>query len=241
MGHADIFLNRTERPARIPALGFTGKGLIAMQIYPVKVGMMQCNCYLMLSEQKNAAVIDPGGQPDKLIEMAKELGATIRMVLITHAHFDHIGGMEALCRETGADLYMTHEEADIIDIRIVYEKRYLQKGVLDESLLTKELREGDVLTLDELTIEVIGCPGHSPMGAAYRVGDTLFTGDTLFAGTVGRTDLEGGDWDALMGSLRKLCDLPGDYRVLPGHSGETTLERERKYNPYVKQAYAGRQ
>ena len=82
-----------------------------MKIYPVTIGMMQCNCYLLLSEKGSAAVIDPGGTPEKLIELAKELGATIKMVLITHAHFDHIGGMEALCRETGAALYLTAEEA----------------------------------------------------------------------------------------------------------------------------------
>ena len=78
------------------------------------------------------------------------------------------------------------------------------------------------------------------MGATYKVGDVLFTGDTLFAGTVGRTDLAGGNYEALLASLRKLCDLPGDYRVLPGHSGESTLDRERKYNPFVKEAYETR-
>ena len=205
-----------------------------MQVASIVVGMVQTNCYFLISREKNTAVIDPGAQYRDIVRFLQENGLTPRMILLTHGHFDHIGGVNGL-RETYPDLpvYIGAEDAEMLtDPRKSCASMMGGPGYRVEKFET--LREGGVLTLDELTIQMYATPGHSKGSLTYQVGDCLFTGDALFAGDIGRTDLYGGDYDTLIQSVKKLYRLPGDYRVLPGHGPQSTLERERRTNYYVR-------
>ena len=205
-----------------------------MQVASIVVGMVQTNCYFLISREKNTAVIDPGAQYRDIVKFLQENGLTPKMILLTHGHFDHIGGVNGL-RETYPDLpvYIGTEDAEMLtDPRKSCASMMGGPGYRVETFET--LREGGILQLDELTIQMYATPGHSKGSLTYQAGDCLFTGDALFAGDIGRTDLYGGDYDTLIQSVKKLYRLPGDYRVLPGHGPQSTLERERRTNYYVR-------
>ena len=198
-----------------------------MQIKMMQVGPLGTNCYLLEDEaSKTAAVVDPGGDALRILAQAQADGAEIKMILLTHAHFDHTGGVAALCKALpGVPVYL--HPAD--------------RAARDGSLFpdpgpTEDCVDGDRILVGGLTVEVLHTPGHTPGGVCLKVGDTLFTGDTLFRGSMGRTDLPGGSYDQLMDSLRRLAALPGDYKVCPGHDALSTLETERKSNYYMREA-----
>jgi len=151
-------------------------------------------------------------------------------VFLTHGHYDHVGGVAALRRAFPAVPVYLHP-ADTGGI-----SQLLPTAGLGNVTLW---RDGDVVKLGDLQVEVLHTPGHTPGSVCLRCRDVLFSGDTLFAGSCGRTDFPGGSMDEMMASLARLGGLEGDLRVLPGHEGETTLSRERQYNPYLRQAMEG--
>ena len=199
-----------------------------MKVITLPLGYLQTNCYIAIDEEtKRCAVIDPGDKPDRIAEVLRENGLTPELVLLTHGHFDHVGATRAMQELYHIPIYIS--EADTHDEEMTH-------GRL---IYTDTCAEGDELRVGSLTFRVLSTPGHSKGSVCYLAGDTLFSGDTLFCGSMGRTDFPGGSIFEMMVSLRRLVALPGNYRVLPGHGEETTLDEERLHNPYLREAVRG--
>lgn len=198
------------------------------------VGVFQTNCYLVgCPETKEAMVLDPGGEVLPILERARALGLTIQSVVNTHGHYDHIVGNAELVRRTGAEL-LIHEQ----DAPRLYAPEYdfsLLLGLRRErSEPTRLLRAGDTVGVGTLSFRVLHTPGHTPGSICLLGHGALFSGDTLFHLGVGRTDLPGGDMEALMRSLEEvLFPLDDDLIVYPGHGPETTLGYEKQHNPFL--------
>lgn len=196
-----------------------------MKIYSLPVSDYETNCYIVEDETtKNAVVIDPGAEEDYILKSLKEQGLTCKLILLTHGHFDHTGAVEPVRAATGADVYV--HPADVED--------KLSGTSLKD--FAKFYNEGDTVTMDSLTFKVLNTPGHTPGSCVLLCGDVMFSGDTLFAGSCGRTDFPGGSWQQMSASLKRLAELEGNYRVLPGHMNPTSLDRERMVNPFMLEA-----
>ena len=196
-----------------------------MQIWTFQLGPLGTNCYIVADENtKTCAVVDPGGSGDKVAQWLRMQGLTPKYVLLTHGHFDHVGGVEKLMEAfPGLPVYL-HEADTRLDGELSHGLRW-----------TDTYGEGDTLPLDSVRFQVLHTPGHTPGSVCLRAGDVLLTGDTLFAGSCGRTDFPGGSWAQMMASLGRLVKLEGNLQVLPGHGEPTTLEAERASNPYVRE------
>lgn len=189
------------------------------------------NCYILADEKtKAAAIIDPGDTVPEIKELVKKDNLDVRAIFLTHGHYDHVGGVAALRkRYKDIPVYLHPEDAG-------KDTELMPTRALDPVTLW---RDGDVVMVGELQVEVLHTPGHSAGSVTLRCQDVLFTGDTLFTQSVGRTDFPGGSQEALMASLKRLGELEGDYQVLPGHDTFTSLDQERQGNPYLKQALRG--
>ena len=195
-----------------------------MELKTFPIGSLQTNCYMVWEDGSDTCIlIDPGYEPELLLEQVRLQRKTLEAILLTHGHFDHVGGVKQIAAETGCKVYICAEEL----------KQPLRYS--DGLHYTDTVAEGDVLALAGLTLQVLHTPGHTPGCVCYLCGDTLFSGDTLFAGTCGRTDLPGGDFKAIQASLQRLAALEGDLRVLPGHGMASALDIERRYNPYMQE------
>ena len=151
------------------------------------------------------------------------MGKTISAILLTHGHFDHVGGVREIFSQTDCDIYLCPADCQMPET--------MTAGPL---CYTNSYQDGDSLNLAGLTLQVLHTPGHTPGSVCLLCENALFAGDTLFAGSCGRTDLPCGDWDTLASSLARLKALPGDYTVYPGHGEATKLSLERIYNPYMR-------
>ncbi len=187
------------------------------------------NCYILADEKtKAAAIIDPGDTVPEIKELVKKDNLDVRAIFLTHGHYDHVGGVAALRKKyKDIPVYLHPEDAG-------KDTELMPTRALDPVTLW---RDGDVVMVGELQVEVLHTPGHSAGSVTLRCQDVLFTGDTLFTQSVGRTDFPGGSQEALMASLKRLGEL--DYQVLPGHDTSTSLDQERQWNPYLKQALKG--
>ena len=195
-----------------------------MELKTFPIGSLQTNCYMVWEDGSDTCIlIDPGYEPELLLEQVRLQRKTLEAILLTHGHFDHVGGVKQIAAETGCKVYICAEEL----------KQPLRYS--DGLHYTHTVAEGDVLHLAGLTLQVLHTPGHTPGCVCYLCGDTLFSGDTLFAGTCGRTDLPGGDFKAIQASLQRLAALEGDLKVLPGHGMASSLDIERRYNPYMQE------
>lgn len=200
-----------------------------MDIQHIYIPSVYTNCYLLADEETGAlAVIDPGDDvTDAILRFCTDNGRDLRAIFLTHGHYDHVGGVNALRRKfPDVPVYLHPEDAG-------KDTQLLPTAQLGPLTLW---REGDVVQLGSLQVEVLHTPGHTPGSVTLRCRDALFTGDTLFAGSMGRTDFSGGNGEDMMASLKRLGELEGDFRVFPGHSEFTTLEHERQSNPYLREA-----
>jgi hydroxyacylglutathione hydrolase len=207
-----------------------------MKIRMATVGQLQENCFIFNADDSDkAVVVDPGEEGDRLLGYLREEGLTVEAILLTHTHFDHVGAVAQLARETGAPVYCPEQEAEVL-ANINDYVRFPGFGPFEAYDADVLVNGGDVLELAGLTIDVLFVPGHSPGHVAYSVAahGALFSGDVLFQGSVGRTDLPGGDHETLLRSIAMLLDtLPDETQVLPGHMGPTTLGAERQTNPFL--------
>ncbi len=178
-------------------------------------------------------MIDPGGDADDLADVISQAGLTVRALVATHAHFDHIVAAERLRELTGAPFHMHREDKPLLDWFQESGKVFLGVDLAPPPEVDSDADEGDTLSAGSSTLQVLHTPGHSP-GSISLVGEgVVFSGDTLFAGSIGRTDLPGGDTDALLGSVRaKLFVLDPETPVLPGHGPATTIGHEQRHNPF---------
>ncbi|MBQ9988889.1 MAG: MBL fold metallo-hydrolase [Clostridia bacterium] len=189
-------------------------------------GGMETNTYLVWCGA-SAVVIDPGAKSTALASFISGQGLSVCAVLLTHGHFDHIGGVSAF----SCPVYACGAETALLQNPALNLSAYF--GLPETITDSIPVQEGDVIDLEPLSFSVLHTPGHTAGSVCYQIGGLLFTGDTLFCGGAGRTDFPTGNSAALHRSLNRLITLNGEWRVLPGHGEETLLSRERAHNPFV--------
>ena len=200
-----------------------------MLIKTLPVGQLETNCYVVSNEETlGCVVIDPGDESNRILDYLEDNHLKCEAIFLTHGHYDHTGAVEAVMEETGAPVYICPRD----DAHTTGDRHY--SYMLPEG--GRYYDDGDVLRFAGLSFQILAVPGHTAGGVAIVCEDALFTGDTLFRGSCGRTDLPGGDMEEEFRSLKRLCDLPGDYEVYPGHMDSSSLERERNFNYYCREA-----
>ncbi len=207
-----------------------------MDVRMFTVGPVQENCYLFRREGSDRAlIVDPGDEPDRLLRAIDELGVTLDGILLTHTHFDHVGAVAPVAEATGAEVWVPEIEKPVL-ADIMSFVPWPGFGPYESYDAEHTLKGGEKLELAGFEIDVMFTPGHSPGHVTFSIPDqeAIFSGDVLFQGSVGRTDLPGGDWATLLESIRSLVDnLSEDTTVHPGHMGLTTLGAERASNPFL--------
>jgi glyoxylase-like metal-dependent hydrolase (beta-lactamase superfamily II) len=191
------------------------------------VGPIGTNCYIVGSEStKKGMVIDPGGDPENIVNAINELKLSIAIIVVTHTHFDHIGALKALKDATGAQIALHHDEEAGDNM--------MPGSFAEQPKADRLLKDGDVIELDDLHFTVLDTPGHSPGGISIAGHGIVFSGDTLFNCGIGRTDFPGCSQAKLMDSINnKLMTLPDETQVFPGHGPQTTIGAEKKMNPFL--------
>jgi len=224
----------------------------------IPVGLLQCNCSILGDpDSREAIVIDPGDEVDRILEILKRHGLKVRAIVSTHTHIDHVGGLAALHRATGAPVLIHQDDLELyraIDMQAEW------IGIPAPELIRSPefVKEGDTLRWGDFAAEVLHTPGHTPGSISLVVNATdasagsasgriaqpghvhapeagrLIAGDTLFQGSIGRTDFPGGSYPQIISSIReKLLVLPDETLVIPGHGAKTTIGRERAFNPFL--------
>ena len=211
---------------------------MSLAVNRYELGLIGTNCYIVRAHDRahEAAVVDPGADAARILEELAALESTCAAILITHGHWDHLGGVAELAQATGAPVYMADDE------RLLLEdvNSFTPPGVELQPYSPDVALQGDeVLELADMSFETLRVPGHSPAHLAYHTEGAVFSGDLLFAGSVGRTDLPGADWDTLVESIRMLVDrFPPETVVYSGHGPETTLGTELARNPFLAELRA---
>lgn len=196
-----------------------------MEILKITGGSLYTNCYMAWGEGDRCVLVDPGFEAAQILDCVRSKGKQVEAILLTHGHFDHVGGVKEIAEQTGCSVYI-HEADLTLPSRLTV-------GTVPA---TDYYADGDVLSLAGLRLQVLHTPGHTPGGVCLLCGGCMFSGDTLFAGTCGRTDLPGGDYKQMLRSLGRLAALEGEYRVLPGHGEDSLLSVEKGSNPYMQGA-----
>jgi hydroxyacylglutathione hydrolase len=200
------------------------------------VGPVAENCFLFRTEDSDRAlIVDPGEEADRILKPVEELGLKVEAILVTHCHFDHIGAVAPVAKATGAPVYCPEIEVPVL-ADIMSFVPWPGFGPYESYEADETVAGGETLELAGFEIDVIFTPGHSPGHVTYSVRseEAIFSGDVLFQGSVGRTDLPGGDWGTLLESIRNLVDShPEETVVYPGHMGITSLAAERATNPFL--------
>jgi hydroxyacylglutathione hydrolase len=211
---------------------------VSLAVNRYELGLIGTNCYVVRAHDRahEAVVVDPGADAPRILEELAALESTCAAILITHGHWDHLGGVAQLAQATGAPVYMADDE------RLLLEdvNSFTPPGVELQPYSPDVALQGDeVLELAGMSFETLRVPGHSPAHLAYHTEGAVFSGDLLFAGSVGRTDLPGADWDTLVESIRTLADrYPRDTIVYSGHGPETTIGAELDRNPFLAELRA---
>ncbi|MBF0579366.1 MBL fold metallo-hydrolase [Erysipelotrichaceae bacterium RD49] len=204
-----------------------------MEVICRPVGPVQANCYIVLNDDSHALVIDPGDEGKMIADLLKGIQAKVDGVVLTHAHFDHIGGVDELIAEFGVPVYVNAAEFDFLSTPEKNSSAVFA-GVPHMTLKAKpvELKEG-TNKIGTFDVTAYYAPGHSAGSTILEIGDNLFTGDVLFASSIGRVDLPTGSAKQMKDSLNFIKSLTKDYTVYPGHGPSTTLNYEKTHNPYL--------
>jgi hydroxyacylglutathione hydrolase len=201
------------------------------------VGMLQCNCSIFGDEQSHQAiVIDPGDNIEGILAVLEQHSLSVKAIVITHAHIDHIGGAAKLKAATGAPVYMNRDDQPLYD-HLDVQAGWLGMRTPERTEIDAEAREGDSLLLGNTAFHILHTPGHTQGSISLWIPgeNKLIAGDTLFRDSIGRTDLPGGDGRRILQSIHdKLLTLPEDATVIPGHGLNTTIGREKKMNPFLR-------
>ncbi len=220
-----------------------------MKMMRIVTGALEENCYLVY-EDTEAVAIDPGADEGKINGALKQQGLTLKMILLTHGHADHIGAVDVLRKQWNCPVAIHKEDADMLtdpskNLSAFMGEQIVTMGAeilfgngaqhVPEDLDGTPAASAEVVRVGDLSIQVIHTPGHTPGGVCYLVDDMLFSGDTLFAGSIGRTDFPGGSYEEIMHSINDvIANLSGVEGVYPGHMQETTLAQEKRTNPYMR-------
>lgn len=202
-----------------------------MNIKTIPVGQLETNCYVVVNEETLACVvIDPGDESNAIMDYIESNRLRCEAIMLTHGHFDHVGAVNEILEQTGCALYINPRDEGYEVGKSGMKFKMPEGG--------KYYDDGDIIVEAGLEFKVLATPGHTPGSVCLICGDALFTGDTLFRGSCGRADLPGGSMREEMRSLKKICELEGDYEVYPGHMDSSSLERERRFNHYCREAMA---
>ncbi|MHC1720721.1 MAG: MBL fold metallo-hydrolase [Clostridiaceae bacterium] len=198
-----------------------------MKIKTIPAGIYAANCYILMDEEsKETAIIDPGGDAEDLKEAVEKLQGKVKFILLTHGHADHVGAVSELAKLYDAAIGINEKDEKIS------QKDYIAGSFYKKAEIS--LHDGQILKLGDKEIKCIETPGHTSGGMTFYINGMLFTGDTLFSGSIGRTDLGGGDFDTIISSIKtKLMILPDETIVLPGHGPQSTIKKERIGNPFL--------
>lgn len=212
---------------------------MSIQVKYTTLGMVATNAYVIGDTNTNDAVlIDPVDEAQTLLDMAADAGWQIKLILATHAHFDHVLASKELKERTGAPFYIHEEAAPYLDRLPETGVRFVGEPFPEAATPDKLLTDEEIIELGAIKLKALYTPGHAPGHLSFYMASesTVFSGDALFRGAIGRTDLEGGSGAVLLNSIKtKLLPLPDDTRILPGHGDETTLDREQHTNPFILQ------
>ncbi|MGM0378835.1 MAG: MBL fold metallo-hydrolase [Bacillota bacterium] len=205
-----------------------------MLIEKIKVGVYQTNTYIVAKDKgKEAIIIDPAGDFERIKSIIKKYNLDLKYILLTHGHGDHIGAIKKLKEKYDLEIYI-HKDDEYMLKNSKYNLTY-KFGEEIEIAPDKTFKHGDNLKVGQLDIEFIHTPGHTKGSSCIKINSYLFSGDTLFYNSIGRTDLEGGDKDKILKSIKeKLLVLPSDIKVYPGHGAQTTINNERLKNPFFR-------
>ncbi len=213
---------------------------MALRVEQLSLGPMGTNCYVVRAsvDAPEAVVVDPSGDATDLRLRLAQLGTRCGAILVTHGHWDHLLGVTDLAESAGAPVYMAEGERELLENPEPFTPATIPMRAYSPDVL---LSGGESIEVAGIEFDVLSVPGHSPAHLAYSADDCLFSGDVLFAGSVGRTDLPGSDWDTLLASIRSLVEaLPLETVVYPGHGPATTLGEELARNPFLAELRAER-
>jgi glyoxylase-like metal-dependent hydrolase (beta-lactamase superfamily II) len=211
-------------------------------VHGIVVGAFQENCWVIGNRRTGEAIcVDPGDEPDEILAMARDMGVRIKYIANSHAHIDHILGVGPVREATGAKFLLHPGDLEIARGTAQSARAWMGVEIPNPPEPDALLADNDDIDIDGLKLKVLHTPGHTPGSVCFVANGILFAGDTLFQGSVGRTDLPGGDQDQEMASIvDRLLLLPDETIVLPGHMGQTTIGQERQRNPFVRMELARR-
>ena len=211
-----------------------------MIIETFPVGPLRCNCTILGDETTHEAmVVDPGDNIPEILTRLRRHGLTLKQIVVTHAHIDHVGGAALLKKATGAPVLLNQRDLGLLEMMDM-QAGWLGIETPEVAAPDASAEDGLVVGLSTLPAEILHTPGHTPGSICllFREQELLIAGDTLFAGSIGRTDLPGGDSPAILRSVHeRLLTLPDTTRVLPGHGGGTTIGEERQSNPFLQPGF----
>ena len=207
-----------------------------MIIKDLVVGPLMANCFIFgCNKTREAVVIDPGGDADRILLSLADSELKVKYIINTHGHFDHVCGNGKMKDATGADILIHPLDAPMLGM-LSSNAAVFGISVENSPPCDQTIEEGETISFGEISLKVIHTPGHTPGGISLYTDGIVFVGDTLFAGSIGRTDFPGGDFDTLISSIKtKLFNLEDDMRVFSGHGPETSIGREKRFNPFVGQ------
>lgn len=206
-----------------------------MNIDCLAVGPLQTNCYVISDELTlEAIVVDPGDEADRILRLIRGKNLIVKMIICTHAHFDHVGAVSELKEETKARIALNRDDLEIYE-RAQDQAAFWQYSIEQPPAPDLLLADQDKVTVGHLNFEVLSTPGHSPGGICLYGEGVVVSGDTIFAGSVGRTDFYGGNIDELKKSFLEILSLPPETRILPGHGESTTVAREKVSNFFLEE------